>query len=150
MASVNKVILVGFIGKDPEIRYLPSGDAVANFSVATTDVWKDKEGQKQERTEWSRCNAFGKTAEAIGQYVKKGSQVYIEGKLATRKWQDKESGQDRYATEIRVDRIQFLDSKPSGARPAADGNEYAERSGSSSRGSPRTGGAESMDDDIPF
>ncbi|MEQ1883131.1 MAG: single-stranded DNA-binding protein, partial [Burkholderiales bacterium] len=89
MASVNKVILVGNLGKDPEVRYLPSGDAVANISIATTETWKDKAGEKQEKTEWHRVSMFSKLAEIAGEYLKKGSQVYIEGRLETRKWTDK-------------------------------------------------------------
>jgi len=99
MASINKVILIGNLGRDPETRYLPDGGAVTNISVATTDVWKDKSGEKQERTEWHRVAFFGRLAEIAGEYLKKGSPVYIEGRLQTRKWQDKE-GQDRYTTEI--------------------------------------------------
>ncbi len=107
MSSVNKVIIIGHLGQDPEVRYLPSGDSVANLSIATTESWKDKQGQKQEQTEWHRVSLFGKTAEIGGEYLKKGSQVYIEGKLQTRKWTDKE-GQERYTTEIRADRMQML------------------------------------------
>ena len=107
MASVNKVILVGNLGADPEIRYLPSGEAVANLRLATTDTWKDKDGNKQEATEWHRVSYFGRQAEVCGQYLKKGSQIYVEGSIRTRKWQDKE-GQDRYSTEIRGDRMQML------------------------------------------
>ncbi len=110
MASVNKVILVGNLGRDPEIRHMPSGDALANFSIATTDTWKDKNGDKQERTEWHRVAMFGKLAGIAGEYLKKGSQVYIEGRLQTRKWQDKD-GQDRYTTEIVADRMQMLGSR---------------------------------------
>ena len=107
MASkgVNKVILVGNLGKDPEIRYLPSGGAIANVSVATSDSWKDKNtGEQVEKTEWHRVVVFGKLAEIVGEYLKKGSQVYFEGKLQTRKWQD-QSGQDRYSTEVVVDQM---------------------------------------------
>ena len=106
MASVNKVILVGNLGRDPEMRYMPSGDALASFSIATTDTWKDKNGQKQERTEWHRISMFGKQAEIAGEYLKKGSSVYIEGRLQTRKWQDKD-GNERQTTEVVADRIQF-------------------------------------------
>jgi single-strand DNA-binding protein len=104
MASrgVNKVILVGNVGKDPEVRYMPSGDAVANLTIATSESWKDKQGQKQEKTEWHRVVIFGKLAEICGEYVKKGSQLYIEGKLETRKWQDN-AGVEKYSTEIKVD-----------------------------------------------
>ena len=110
MASVNKVIIVGNLGKDPEMRYSTDGAAIANISIATTESWKDKSGAKQEKTEWHRICFFGKLAEIVGQYLKKGSQIYVEGRLQTRKWQDKESGQDRYATEIIADRMQMLGS----------------------------------------
>ena len=110
MASVNKVILVGNLGRDPETRYTTGGEAVTNISIATTDTWKDKSGEKQERTEWHRVAFFGKLAEIAGEYLKKGSQVYVEGRLQTRKWQDKE-GQDKYTTEIIADRMQMLGSR---------------------------------------
>lgn len=113
MASVNKVILVGNLGRDPEMRYMPSGDALASFSIATTDTWKDKNGQKQERTEWHRISMFGKQAEIAGEYLKKGSSVYIEGRLQTRKWQDKE-GNERQTTEVVADRMQMLGGRSSG------------------------------------
>jgi len=113
MASVNKVILVGNLGRDPEMRYMPSGDAIASFSVATTDNWKDKNGQKQERTEWHRISMFGKLAEIAGEYLKKGSSVYIEGRLQTRKWQDKE-GNERQTTEVVADRMQMLGGRSGG------------------------------------
>lgn len=113
MASVNRVILVGNLGRDPEVRYAPSGDAITNITLATTDQWKDKSGQKQERTEWHRLVFFGRQAEIAGEYLKKGSQVYIEGSLRTRKWTD-QSGQERYTTEIVADRMQMLGAKSSG------------------------------------
>jgi len=119
MASVNKVILIGNLGRDPEVRYMPSGDAVANITIATTETWKDKSGEKQEQTEWHRVAMFGKTAEIAGEYLKKGSQVYIEGKLQTRKWTDKE-GQERYTTEIRADRMQMLGSRAGAGDPRGD------------------------------
>jgi single-strand DNA-binding protein len=113
MASVNKVILIGNLGKDPETKYLSSGDAVTNFTVATTESWKDKAtNEKKESTEWHRISAFGKLAEICGEYLKKGSQVYIEGKIKTRKWQDKE-GVDRYTTEITADQMRMLGSAKS-------------------------------------
>ena len=124
MASVNKVILVGNLGRDPEMRYLPSGEAVVNLSVATTDKFKDKSGAMQEATEWHRVSFFGRTAEVCGQYLKKGSQVYIEGSIRTRKYTDKD-GVEKYATEIRGDRMQMLGGKSGG-------------------------GMADMDDDIPF
>lgn len=102
MRGVNKVIIVGSLGQDPEVRYTPNGQAIANLSVATSEQWRDKQGQKQERTEWHRVVIFGKLAEVAGEYLRKGSQAYFEGKLQTRKWQDKQ-GQDRYSTEIVID-----------------------------------------------
>jgi len=112
--GVNKVFLIGNLGQDPEVRFMPSGNPVANFSLATTDTWTDKQsGQRQERTEWHRCNAFGKLAEIIQQYVKKGSKVYVEGSIHTRKWQD-QSGQDRYSTELKVRDMQMLDGRQGG------------------------------------
>ena len=110
MSSVNKAIILGNLGNDPEMRYLPSGEAVANLSIATTETWKDKSGQKQESTEWHKVSFFGKTAEVCGQYLKKGSSVYVEGSIKTRKWTDKD-GIDRYSTEIRGDKMQMLGGK---------------------------------------
>ena len=110
MASVNKVILVGNLGKDPEVRFMPNGEAVCNFSIATTDSWKDKAGAKQERTEWHNIVMYRKLAEIAGEYLKKGSTVYLEGSLQTRKWQDKE-GHDRYTTEINSSVMQMLGGK---------------------------------------
>ena len=111
MASVNKIILVGHLGKDPEIRSFPSGDQVANVSLATSDRWKDKTtGETKDHTEWHRLVFNGRLAEIAGQYLRKGSQVYVEGSLRTRKWQDN-NGQDRYQTEIRVDQMQMLGGK---------------------------------------
>ena len=111
MASVNKVILIGNLGKDPETRYAPSGDAICNITLATTDTWRDKAtGEKREATEWHRVVFFGKLAEIAGQYLRKGSAAYIEGSLRTRKWQDKD-GQDRYTTEIRADEMKMLGSR---------------------------------------
>ena len=113
--GVNKVILIGNLGGDPEVRYMPSGGAVTNITVATTDVWKDKEtSAKQERTEWHRVVFFNRLAEIAGEYLKKGSKVFIEGSLRTRKWQDK-SGQDRYTTEIIANEMHMLDSKGGGS-----------------------------------
>lgn len=110
MASVNKVILIGNVGKDPDIRYTSDNKAIATVSVATSESWKDKDGNKQEKTEWHRVVMFGKLAEITGEYVKKGGQVYIEGRLQTQKWIDKD-GQDRYTTEIIADRMQMLGSR---------------------------------------
>ena len=108
MASVNKAIIVGNLGKDPEVRYTASGDAICNITVATSDTWKDKEtGEKKEATEWHRISFFGKLAEIAGEYLKKGSSVYVEGSIRTRKWTDKD-GQDRYTTEIRGDQYEMV------------------------------------------
>jgi len=150
MASVNKVIVVGNLGKDPETRFMPDGKAVCNFSVATTDTWKDKAtGEKKEATEWHRVSSFGRLAEICGEYLKKGSQVYIEGKLRTRKWQDKE-GQDRYTTEIIADAMQML-----GSRSGMGSGEPRETREPSAAAEPRpakkpAGQFQDMDDDIPF
>jgi single-strand DNA-binding protein len=119
MASVNKAIIVGNVGKDPEIRYMPNGEAVANLSIATTDTWKDKAGAKQSKTEWHSVVAYRKLAEIIGEYVKSGSAIYIEGRLQTRKWQTKE-GQDRYTTEIIADQMQMLGGKGSSSDAVHD------------------------------
>jgi single-strand DNA-binding protein len=105
--GINKVILVGNLGNDPEVRYMPNGNAVANLSLATSESWKDQQGQVQERTEWHRLTMYRRLAEIAGEYLKKGSQIYVEGKLQTRKWQDQQ-GQDRYTTEIIVDQMQML------------------------------------------
>ena len=116
MAGVNKAIIIGRLGNDPEMRYMPSGEAVANLSIATSESWTDKNtGEKREKTEWHRVVAFRKLAEIIGQYCKKGDQIYIEGKLQTRKWSDK-NGQDHYTTEIIADQMQMLGSKDNGNR----------------------------------
>ena len=161
MASVNKVILVGNLGRDPEVRYMPDGSAIANISVATTDTWKDKSGVKQEKTEWHRVSFFGKTAEIAGQYLKKGSQVYLEGRIQTRKWQDKETGQDRYSTEIVGDRMQMLGGRTGGGGdvdfPSQDsGGEGGFSGGSPSsgkqggKGGANAGGFDNFPDDVPF
>lgn len=165
MASVNKVILVGNLGKDPEVRYMPSGDAITNINLATTDSWKDKNGEKQERTEWHKVAFFGKLAEIAGEYLKKGSQVYVEGRLQTRKWQDKE-GQDRYTTEIVADRMQMLGSRSGGSNyevqdkvpmssqelvgkaPAGAARESS--GGGASKPAKKGGDFEDFEDDIPF
>ncbi len=120
MRGVNKVILIGNLGRDPEVRYLPSGGAVATLAVATSESWKDKNtGQPVEHTEWHRVVFFSRLAEIAGEYLKKGSKVYIEGSLATRKWQDKQTGQDRYTTEIKGLNLQMLDSKGGGGAPTS-------------------------------
>lgn len=113
MASVNKVTLLGRIGKDPELRYMPNGDAVCNFSLATSETWKDKNGEKKESVEWHNVTIYRKLGEIAGQYLKKGSQVYLEGKLKTRKWQDKQ-GNDRYTTEVICDEMVMLGGGDSG------------------------------------
>src|SRR4051812_48440587 len=107
MASLNKVMIIGNLGRDPEVRYTANGDAVANLAIATTDSWKDKSGEKQEKTEWHRVVMYGRQAEIAGEYLKKGRPVYIEGRLQTRKWQDNQ-GQEHYTTEIVADRMQML------------------------------------------
>ncbi|SCZ85080.1 single-stranded DNA-binding protein [Nitrosomonas mobilis] len=151
MASLNKVMLIGNLGRDPEIRYMPSGDAMANLNIATTDTWKDKTGEKQERTEWHRIVMFGKQAEIAGEYLKKGSQIYIEGRLQTRKWTDK-SNVERYTTEIVADRMQMLGSR-SGASYQDTSNDHENEQGShssSKNSSPAGSGFDDMEDDIPF
>jgi single-strand DNA-binding protein len=155
MKSVNKVILIGNVGKDPEVKYTPSGTAVANFSIATNDRFKDKEGQWQDRTEWHRVVAWQRTAEIVGEYVKKGSSVYIEGKLQTRSWDDKETGQKKYMTEIWVNDLVLL-----GGRSAGDESGARTRSASAGfdqrvpepAGTPVASAqpGEITDDDIPF
>ena len=162
MASVNKVIIVGNLGRDPEVRYMPSGDAVANIAVATTDKWKDKQtGEQKEQTEWHRVSFFGKLAEIVGQYLTKGSQIYIEGKLQTRKYTDKD-GVEKFATEIRADTMQMLGSRQGGDggqqgnAPRQQGNAPQQRQAApQQRQAPRqqpqnNGGFDDMDDDIPF
>jgi single-strand DNA-binding protein len=150
MASVNKVIIVGNLGRDPETRYLPSGEAVTNISVATTETWKDKtSGEKKEATEWHRISFFGKLAEIAGEYLKKGSQVYVEGQLRTRKYQDKETGKDRYSTEIRADRMQMLGSRAGAGEPRAEG--AAPKGGEANPAAKKPAGKfDDMEDDIPF
>ena len=157
MASVNKVILVGNLGADPETKYLPSGDAVTNIRVATTDRWKDKaSGEMKEATEWHRIAFFGRLAEVSGEYLRKGSQVYIEGRIRTRKWQDKE-GQDRYSTEIVGEVMQMLGSRSGSGEPRPEpmrtgepkGGTAAATAGASAAKKP-AGKFDDMEDDIPF
>ena len=157
MASVNKVILIGNLGRDPETRYTTGGDAVTNLNIATTETWKDKSGEKQEKTEWHRVVLFGRQAEIAGEYLKKGRSVYIEGRLQTRKYTDKE-GVEKYATEVVGDRMQLLGSRE------GSGTGDAEISGGGGRregGAPTGGGSkpagatkkpatDDFDDDIPF
>jgi single-strand DNA-binding protein len=154
MASVNKVTLIGNLGRDPETRYMTNGEAVTNITVATTETWKDKaSGEKQEKTEWHRVTFYRRLAEIAAEYLKKGSQVYIEGRLETRKWQDKE-GKDRYTTEIIANEMKMLGSRQgAGERMPSDDREPA----MASEPRPSGGGAkkpagkfEEMDDDIPF
>ncbi|MDZ4141112.1 MAG: single-stranded DNA-binding protein [Methylotenera sp.] len=130
MASVNKVILVGNLGRDPEVRFMPNGEAVCNFSIATTDSWKDKSGAKQERTEWHNIVMYRKLAEIAGEYLKKGRPVYVEGRLQTRKWQTKE-GQDRYTTEIIADQMQMLGGRDGAGSNASYDGGMDQSSGSS-------------------
>ena len=164
MASINKVILVGNLGRDPETRYMPEGGAVTNVSIATTDTWKDKtSGEKKEATEWHRVVFFNRLAEIAGEYLKKGSQVYVEGRLRTRKWQDKE-GQDKYTTEIVCDTMQMLGGRQGmgegggrGPDRGSDRGEASDRGAPPPEGRPAAAGAkkpagkfDDMEDDIPF
>lgn len=158
MASVNKVIIVGNLGRDPETRYTPSGEAITNISVATTDTWRDKAtGEKKENTEWHRISFFGKLAEIAGQYLKKGSQVYVEGSLRTRKYTDKD-GVEKYATDIRADSMQMLGGRQGmgGGAGMDDGYESAapaprQNAAPASRPAAKPAANFSdMDDDIPF
>lgn len=148
--GVNKVILVGNLGKDPEVRYMPNGGAVANVTVATSEQWKDKQtGEQKERTEWHNVVFYQRLAEIVGEYLKKGSQIYVEGSLRTRKWQDK-SGNDRYTTEIIASEMQML-----GGRGGGGGGGSASFGGGKSAGGGGGGGDEApfnegFDDDIPF
>lgn len=144
MGTVNRVILVGNIGKDAEIRYTTGGAAVSTLSLATTEVWNDKaSGQRQERTEWHRVVVWGKQAETLSEYLTKGRQIYIEGRLQTRQWDDKD-GNKRYTTEVRTDRIVLLGGRSS------TGEAGAVQQGSSPSGSPAAGPPELTEDDIPF
>lgn len=162
MSSVNKVILIGNIGKDPEVRYLPSGDAVANLTLATSENWTDKtSGDKKEATEWHRVAFFGRTAEVAGQFLKKGAKIYVEGSLRTRKWQDKD-GQDRYTTEVKGDVMRMLDRRGEGSGSMDQEPSGMESRSQEPRGEPRrnapakaaparaTSSFDDMDDDIPF
>ncbi len=143
--GVNKVILVGNLGADPEIRYMPSGGAVANITIATSESWKDKQtGQSQERTEWHKVALFNRLAEITGEYLKKGAKVYIEGSLRTRKWQDK-SGQDRYTTEIVASEMQMLDGR-GGSAPQMPSTGTAREESTM----PAMAESEEFDDQIPF
>ena len=166
MASVNKVILIGNLGKDPEVRYMPSGKAVANVTLATSDSWKDRNtGEKQERTEWHNVVFYSPLAEIVGQYLRKGSSVFVEGRLQTRKWQDKNTGQDRYMTEIVANEMKMLGSRSAGGSApfAAEGSESETSTAPASRPQPQGApaaprppapsapqGDNGFDDDIPF
>lgn len=153
--GINKVIVVGNVGADPETRYMPSGSAVTNLTVATNESWKDKQtGEKKERTEWHRVAMFNRLAEIAAEYLRKGSQVYIEGKLRTRKWQDKD-GQDRYTTEIIADEMQMLGGRGGSGGDfgggGQGGNQGGSRGGNQGGGNaPPQPGPDDFDDDIPF
>ncbi len=153
MGTVNRVILVGNLGKDAEVRYTPAGTAVSTLSLATTEVWNDKaSGERVERTEWHRVVLWGKQAETLNDYLKKGKQIYVEGKLQTRKWQDRD-GNDKYTTEIRSDRVVLLGGRGGGGS-GADGGDYGSRASSPGGGGgasgPAPGPPELTEDDIPF
>jgi len=146
MGSVNKVILVGNLGRDAELRFTPGGAAVATLNMATTEVWNDKQGQKQEKTEWHRIVLWGKQAESLQEYLVKGKQIYVEGRLQTRQWDDKD-GQKRYTTEIKADRVTLLGG---GGGGRSGGMERSERSGGHSGGQDEPPMEPMTDDDIPF
>ncbi|WP_218813314.1 single-stranded DNA-binding protein [Rickettsiella endosymbiont of Dermanyssus gallinae] len=154
--GINKVILIGNLGADPEIRHMPSGGAVATINIATSETWKDKQtGEQHDRTEWHRVVLFQRLAEIVGEYLKKGSKVYIEGRLQTRKWQDKTTGQDRYTTEIVANELQMLDSRGAQASdtPAfTQQNNNFSASPQPARGTNKSTEmvSEFADDDIPF
>jgi len=153
MPSVNKVILLGNLGRDPELRFLPNGDAVCNFSIATTDSWKDKAGEKQEKTEWHNIVMYRKLAEIAGEYLKKGRPVYLEGRLQTRKWQTKD-GQDRYTTEIVADNMQMLGGRDTGTQSVAKNefNQEPKKNDSPSKADDSSAASsfDEFEDDIPF
>jgi single-strand DNA-binding protein len=158
--GVNKAILIGNLGADPDTRYMPSGSAVTNCRIATTEAWKDREtGDQQERTEWHNIVFFGRLAEIAGEYLRKGSQVYIEGRLRTRKWQDRE-GNDRWTTEINADQMQMLGGRPGAGAPAATPSSRSEAPAPAPAApapapaapapAPAAAPAEEFEDDIPF
>ena len=152
--GVNKVILIGNLGADPETRYTSSGTAITSLRIATSEQWTDKQsGERQERTEWHRVKLFGKLAEIAGEYLKKGSQVYVEGRLQTRKWQDKE-GQEKYTTEIIADRMQMLGSRAGGGggggEPPPERERGAGAGGKPAGSAPAKKNVDDLDDDIPF
>jgi len=147
--GVNKVILVGNLGNDPETKYMPSGDAVTNLSVATSESWKDKQsGEQKDRTEWHRVAMFGRLAESAAEYLRKGSQVYIEGKIRTRKWQDQQ-GNDKYTTEIIANEMQMLGGRSGAGAPAMSGSSGPPPA-PPQQGGGGSGGSSDFDDDIPF
>ena len=148
MGSVNKVILVGNLGRDAELRYTPGGAAVATINMATTEVWNDKSGQRQEKTEWHRVVLWGKSAESLAEYLTKGKQIYVEGRLQTRQWDDKD-GNNRYTTEIRGDRIVLLGGGGGGGRGGGGARSMGEEMGGGSHG-PEAPSEPLTDDDIPF
>ncbi|VCU69966.1 Single-stranded DNA-binding protein [Pigmentiphaga humi] len=169
MASVNKVILVGNLGRDPEVRYTPDGAAICNVSIATTSQWKDKSsGERREETEWHRVVFYNRLAEIAGEYLKKGRSVYVEGRLKTRKWQDKDTGADKYATEIVADQMQMLGGREGGGGGGeggyGGGGGYGDSAPAQRQQRPASGGGQrpaasqssaapnfaDMDDDIPF
>jgi single-strand DNA-binding protein len=150
--GVNKVIIVGTLGADPDTSYAPSGSAITKLSIATNESWKDKEtGEQKEKTEWHRISMFGRLAEISAEYLRKGSQVYIEGKLATNKWQDKE-GNDRWTTEIIANQMQMLGGRPTGNATSSKSNENQQSSSNENKQSPPEppAGTDDFDDDIPF
>jgi single-strand DNA-binding protein len=150
MGSVNKVILVGNLGRDSELRYTPGGAAVATLNLATTEVWNDRNNQRQEKTEWHRVVLWGKQAESLQEYLTKGKQIYVEGRLQTRQWDDKD-GNKRYTTEIKADRITLLGGGGGGARSGGGGGaEYSGRAGASGGGMEEPPVEPITDDDIPF
>ncbi len=149
MGSVNKVILVGNLGRDAELRYTPGGAAVATLSLATPEVWTDQAGQKQEKTEWHRVILWGKTAESLSEYLTKGKQIYVEGRLQTRKWQDKD-GVDKYTTEIRGDRVVLLSGGGGGGRGGGYQRGGGEPAEATSESGAQTPAPDLTEDDIPF
>lgn len=149
--GINKVILIGNLGADPEVRYMPSGGAAATLTIATSESWKDKQtGEQQERTEWHRVVFFNRLAEIAGEYLRKGSKIYVEGSLRTRKWQDKTSGQDRYTTEIVGNEMQMLDSKGGGSAGNFDQSQPNTSSRAPATADSAAPGPDAFDDDIPF
>jgi single-strand DNA-binding protein len=149
--SVNKVILIGNLGRDPEMRFTPNGLAVANVTIATSEAWKDKtSGENQERTEWHRVVFYNRLAEIAGEYLRKGNKIYVEGRLQTRKWQDKTTNQDRYTTEVIADSLEMLGSKGGAGSGASEPSSSMEKSSPAPMMAETVGGADSFDDDIPF